>query len=430
MDARKIYNPNKTVLAAARERIAWAFDQFEKLYISFSGGKDSTVMLHLVMDEAKRRGRTVGVLIIDMEAQYRATVEHIQNCVDLYRDHIDLHWVCLPMNLRNAVTNYEPQWTCWDDDCPELWVRPKPADAVIDYEWFVPGMEFEEFIVLWGKWYAGDQMTGAFVGIRADESLKRLASIVRWNSKPMRDGKRWTTGLTDNLYNIYPIYDWATEDIWRFHGRQPELPSNRVYDLMFKAGVPLSKQRLCQPFGDDQRQGLWLYHILEPDTWFKLIARVNGANTGALYVQESGNIAGYRTVTLPEGHTWKSFTNLLLASLPKTTRDHYIDRFRRFIKGWQGRGYTTMPDEAPAVLEAKQWAPSWRRMAKALLRNDYWCHSLGQAQPKSDAYQAYKEIKFARKQREAAARAELESHKADKAIIVTQNLFEITEAMA
>ena len=109
MDDRKIYNPHKNVLEAARERISYTFDECEKVYISFSGGKDSTVMLHLVMAEAIKRDRTVGVLIIDLEAQYRATVDHIQKCVDMYRNHIDLHWVCLPLNLRNAVTNYEPQ---------------------------------------------------------------------------------------------------------------------------------------------------------------------------------------------------------------------------------------------------------------------------------------------------------------------------------
>ena len=424
MDDRKIYNPHKNVLEAARERISYTFDQCEKVYISFSGGKDSTVMLHLVMDEAIKRGRTVGVLIIDLEAQYRATVDHIQTCVDMYRDHIDLHWVCLPLNLRNAVTNYEPQWTCWDDDLPHLWVREKPADAVIDYDWFVPRMEFEEFMVLWGRWFSEGKTTGAFIGIRADESLHRLGSIVRWSHKPMLDGKRWTTGLGDGLYNIYPIYDWTTQDIWRYHARHPDMPSNRVYDLMFKAGVPLSKQRLCQPYGDDQRQGLWLYHILEPDTWFKLIARVNGANTGALYVQEMGNIAGYGAVSLPEGHDWKSFTNLLLASLPKPTREHYIRRFRSFIKGWKSRGYDEIPDEAPAVLEAKQWAPSWRRMAKCLLRNDYWCKSLGQAQPKSAAYQAYKDIKMARKKRMESEVAEA------KAIKMTQESLDLFEALA
>lgn len=407
-DLRKRYNLNKTVLQAARERVEWTFDEFEKVYVSFSAGKDSTVMLHLVMAEAIRRGRRVGVLIIDLEAQYRATVDNMQACIDLYRDHIDLHWVCLPLNLRNAVTNFEPQWTCWDPDQQHRWVRAKPADAHPGYEWFVPHMEFEEFMVLWGHYYSEGKRTAAMVGIRADESLHRLGTIVKWDQKPMWKGRRFTTGVGGPLYNVYPIYDWQTEDIWRFHARFPDLPYNTVYDLMHKAGVPLSKQRLCQPYGDDQRQGLWLYHLLEPDTWAKLIARVNGVNTGALYVQERGNVSGYAYVELPDGHTWKSYTNLLLGSLPKKTREHYIRRFRSFLKGWEGRGYAEIPDEAPGVLEAKQWVPSWRRLAKCVLRNDYWCKSLGQAQPKSEAWLQFKAIRAAKKERAALDAVETE----------------------
>lgn len=45
---------DKNVLDAARERIEFTFDNFNKVYVSFSGGKDSTVMLHLIMDEAKK----------------------------------------------------------------------------------------------------------------------------------------------------------------------------------------------------------------------------------------------------------------------------------------------------------------------------------------------------------------------------------------
>lgn len=66
-----------SVLDEARERIAKSFDMFERLYISFSGGKDSSVMFHLVMDEAKKRDRKVGVLIIDLEAQYSDTIKTI-----------------------------------------------------------------------------------------------------------------------------------------------------------------------------------------------------------------------------------------------------------------------------------------------------------------------------------------------------------------
>ena len=50
------------VLTAARERIAWTFDTFDRIYVSFSGGKDSSVMLNLVMDEAIKQGCKVGVL--------------------------------------------------------------------------------------------------------------------------------------------------------------------------------------------------------------------------------------------------------------------------------------------------------------------------------------------------------------------------------
>ncbi|MCP4760844.1 MAG: DUF3440 domain-containing protein, partial [archaeon] len=47
------------------------------------------------------------------------------------------------------------------------------------------------------------------------------------------------------------------------------------------------------------------------------------------------------------------------------------------------------------------WAPSWRRMCKVLLRNDYWCKGLGMTQPKSKAYGDYLQIKKAKKKIEA-----------------------------
>jgi predicted phosphoadenosine phosphosulfate sulfurtransferase len=208
---------------------------------------------------------------------------------------------------------------------------------------------------------------------------------------------KWTTKVSGSLYNCYPIYDWKTEDIWVFHGKFKELSHNKIYDKMTRAGVKLSQQRLCQPYGDDQRRGLWLYHILEPDTWGKLVVRVSGANSGAMYIQETGNMTGYHKVTKPDGHTWKSFVNMLLSTLPRKTAQHYRKNFVKFIAGWKNRGYLRIPDEAPHDLEVKCWAPSWRRMARCILRNDYWCKGLGQSQPKSEAYEKFKSIKAKRK---------------------------------
>ena len=384
------------VLSAARERIRQTFDEVERAYVAFSGGKDSSVLFHLVMEEAQRRGVRVGVMYIDMEAQYADTITHVREMLSLYRDNIDPHWICVPMRLRNALTVYEPQWIAWDETREEEWIREKPygCKGVNDYPFALPGMEFEEFVPLFARWYGQGKKTAGFVGIRAQESLHRYCAIATWEKRDLTlNGWRWTTKTVDQVYNVYPIYDWLTEDIWRFHAQYPALPKNAVYDKMQMAGVPLSQQRLCQPFGDDQRRGLWLYHILEPETWFKLVKRVNGANSGALYIHETGNINGYNKITLPAGHTWQSFTNMLLRTLPPPVRAHYAARFKKFIVGWHQRGYQEIPDAAPAVLEAKQWAPSWRRMAKCLLRNDYWCKGLGQTQPKSEAWLKFKQIK-------------------------------------
>lgn len=397
---------NKSVLTATKERISKTFDVFEKYYISFSGGKDSTVMTHLVMEEAIKRGKKVGLLIIDLEAQYKNTIEHIREVVELYRDHIDLHWFCGELLLRNAVSDFQPKWVCWDEEQKDVWVRDKPEEQsdLSQYDFYIPKMEFEEFMVLFGEWYSsGDTLTAGFIGIRSDESLHRYRAITADKKGQTMHGWKWTTKLNKFLYNVYPIYDWRTEDIWVFHSKRKDLPHNKIYDMMTMAGVKFSNQRLCQPFGDDQKKGLWLYHILENETWYKLLNRVSGVNSGALYIKETGSINGYNDVTKPEGYTWESYTNYLLRSLPQKMQSHYKERFTKFIVGWKKRGYDAIPDQAPHDLEVKCWAPSWKRMARCILRNDYYCKGLGQTQPKSEAYEKWKEIKAKRKLAETYA---------------------------
>jgi predicted phosphoadenosine phosphosulfate sulfurtransferase len=389
------------VLQAARYRIQYTFDHFERIYVSFSAGKDSSVMFHLVMDEAIKRGRKVGVLLIDLEAQYRLTIDHAEAMFDRYAPHIELYWVCLPIKLRNSVSNYEPVWCAWDPDRKQDWVRemPKRAGVISDsayFDFFQPHMEFEEFIELFAVWYSQGKSTAAFIGIRTDESLNRFRTIAVFD-KGTHFGKRWTTEVVPGVFNAYPIYDWHVSDIWRYHAHNPDREHNEVYDRMHLAGLTPHQMRLCQPYGDDQRRGLWLYHLIEPQTWGKLIARVNGANSGALYIEEHGNVTGYNKITLPSGHTWRSFVNLLLSTMPDVTREHYLKRFKGWLKGWHSRGYRTgIPDYAPPELEKKHWAPSWRRLAKVLLRNDWWCKGLGMTQPKSAAYARYMQLKRAK----------------------------------
>lgn len=390
------YNLDINVYEAAVQRINYTFDNFKRIYLSFSAGKDSTVMLHLAMDIAKQRNRKIGILIVDLEGQYKLTIEHILQCTEMYKDYIELHWVCLPIHLRNAVSVYEPFWKCWDSGQKENWIRELPTNSISDpnyFPFFRDGMEFEEFVPEFGEWYSKGELTACMVGIRSDESLNRYRTIS--SKKKIRfENKVYTTKITDNVYNVYPIYDWKTEDIWIYHNKNRDKRYNELYELMHKAGLSIHQQRICQPYGDDQRRGLWLFHIIEPQTWAKVVARVNGANSGALYINESGSITGYNTISKPKNHTWKSFADLFLNSIPDKTKEHYLNKIYTFETWWKERGYKDgIPDEAPYILESKKLAPSWKRVCKSLLRNDFWCKGLGFTQHKTEAYEKYLKLK-------------------------------------
>jgi len=378
------------VLSAARERITKVFDDFPRIYVSFSGGKDSGVMLHLVMAEAIARGRKVGVLFVDLEAQYRMTIDYVASQFDRYREHIEPFWVALPIHLRNAVSQFEPQWICWEPGREADWVRQPHQASITDEErfpFFRRAMEFEEFVPAFGEWYAQGKLCACFVGIRSDESLNRYRTIA--GRKSTFDGRQWMTWCGDHLYNTYPIYDWRTDDVWTYNGKF-KADYNPLYDRMHQAGLTIHQARICQPYGDDQRKGLWLYHIIEPETWGRVVARVNGANQGALYVQESGNVLGYRSISKPAHLSWQQFAEMILGSMPPSTAEHYRNKIAVFLKWYQDRGYSRgIPDDGSAT---DRNTPNWTRICKALLRNDYWCKGLSFTQNKTTAFVKYQKL--------------------------------------
>ena len=145
-------------------------------------------MFHLVAHEAIKRNKKIGILLVDFEAQYKNTSDHAIEMFEKYKDAIDVHWVCLPIKLRNAVSNFEPTWTCWDESKKDDWVRDIPdyPGVISDsdfYPFFENGMEFEEFVVLFAEWYGGGKKTASFIGIRADESLNRFRTIATFKKK-------------------------------------------------------------------------------------------------------------------------------------------------------------------------------------------------------------------------------------------------------
>lgn len=392
MSIEKIFT-DRNVFFTSTARIEWLFDTFPNISLSFSGGKDSTVLFHLVAGIARQKQRTFSVLFIDWEAQYQCTIDHVLKMKALYEDVTDsFYWVALPLTTVNGVSQFQPEWVSWEKGVN--WVRHPPDDAITDYDYFPfyqYGMTFEEFVPAFSAWFSRrSSPTVILTGIRADESLNRFMAISSRRKVRYADDKPWTTASVDGLYyTAYPLYDWKARDIWIYNAEHQAI-YNPVYDLMYRAGVPVKSMRVCEPFGPEQRRGLWLYHVLEPETWARLCERVSGAGSGALYANESGEYFALRNrLTKPDGLTWRQYALFLLDAMPEKTAEHYKNKIAIYLRWYLTRGFPDdIPDEQDKDLGSKD-IPSWRRICRMLLKNDFWCRALSFSPNKPRHYERY-----------------------------------------
>lgn len=108
---------DQDVYEALQQRLEYLFEEFDNIYISFSGGKDSGLLLNLTLDFQKKfyPEKKIGVFHQDFEAQYTVTTEYIERTFERLKGEAELYWVCLPMATRTALSSYEMFWYPWDD---------------------------------------------------------------------------------------------------------------------------------------------------------------------------------------------------------------------------------------------------------------------------------------------------------------------------
>jgi predicted phosphoadenosine phosphosulfate sulfurtransferase len=231
----------------------------------------------------------------------------------------------------------------------------------------------------------------------------------------------WTKKNTKHTYNCYPIFDWRTSDVWAANAKFG-WDYNELYDVFYMAGVPVEKMRVASPFMSESKSSLNLYRVIDSSVWARLCARVQGANFLATY----GKQLNYNSFSLPNGHTWKSFTKFLLKTLPRESGENFKRRFIQSIKFWGrvGRGVPhevvhqlkklginfdinghtphggnmlprvrirVPPDHLDGLGSHKSDVTSWKRFAITILKNDHTCKYLG-LQPTKERMQRQKEI--------------------------------------
>ena len=411
------------VYDAAWGRLDFIFKNFERVYLSFSGGKDSGVMLNLALDYMKATGETrkLGIQIMDNEANYEFSLDFMKRILDENRDYLDVYWCCMPISLPCTVSSYEVDWQCWGVNDQHRWVRPMPdMDYVVNIDnhpfgdKFVENMNYDHFWDMFAEWYSQGKLTANLIGIRTDESLNRFRAIMN-SEKVTLKGMSWTKKNTANVFNCYPLYDWRTRDVW-IANEKFDWDYNKLYDTFYMAGIPVAKMRVASPFMSESKSSLNLYRVIDGHTWARLCARVQGANFVATY----GKQINYNSFELPNGHTWKSFTKFLLDTLPENSSANFKSRLAQSIKFWGrvGRGLneniisqlekaninfringTTPhgrnmlrrvairipPDHMDFLKTDKGKVTSWKRFAITILKNDHTCKYMGLAPTKEQA---------------------------------------------
>lgn len=408
----------QNVYEALQERLRYIFEEFDNIFVSFSGGKDSGLLLNITLDFQKKYypDKKIGVFHQDFEAQYSVTTEYVERTFERIKDEVEPYWVCLPMATRTALSSYQMYWYPWDDTKEDSWVRPMPEHPYVinlknnimtTYRY---RMHQEDLAKQFGRWYrkAHDKKkTVCLLGVRASESLQRYSAF--FNKKYGYNDECWIAPQFKDVWAASPMYDWSNSDVWHAN-YMFSYDYNHLYDLYYKAGLSVDQMRVASPFNDYAKDSLNLYRVIDPEIWAKLVGRVQGANFACIYGKTKA--LGYRKLKLPEGHTWESYTKFLLDTLPVRLRNNYLKKFQTSIDFWHNTGggleehviqelidhgynikrngvsnYTIskcsrivfvgkIPDHTDDIKSTRD-IPSWKRMCYCILRNDHTCRTMG-----------------------------------------------------
>lgn len=415
----------KNVLDAFWERMEFIFTEFDNIIVAYSGGKDSGLLLELVNQyyTTHKHFAKVSVYHIDYEGNYQYTNDYITRCMEKY-PYFDYYHLCMPISASSGVSMYQATWMPWNPDEQDIWLKSIPDGAITlenhSFDFFEVGMSDYIFQCKFSQWLHEKnhaRRTAVLVGIRAQESLNRYHAVTRSGEFSSYKGISYSTEMFPDVYNFYPLYDWTVEDVWTANYKFG-FDYNKLYDLFYMAGVPLKKMRVANPFHICGVDSLKLYRAIEPDTWGKLLGRVNGANFGAIY---GGTKAmGYKQITLPAGHSWKTYTEFLLDTLPEETSAIYRKKFETSFNYWLEKGgalpikvvdaleragvqfqrlgkpqnkrkYRTEYElvhfyEYPDEIDIKEFRliPSYKRMCITILKNDTSCVYMGFGQTKDE----------------------------------------------
>lgn len=317
---RTAISGTKNVLEAAQERIAFLFDNYDNIQLSFSGGKDSTALFHLINAEATKRGRKFYLYFQDQEAEYQATIDLVEWAMS--QPAVIPLWYQVPLFMTNAVSHEQLFLWAWGNG--ENWVRDKHPLAIQSIRGRYP-KRFYKFNLWVGQNHAKREgRSVSIIGLRAEESPDRRFVMFG------EDSELFWLRRKKEPHKAYPIIDWSFTDIWKYL-TENNLRYNEIYNKMYMLGVPLRQMRVSNLIHEKAYKCLAELQELEPETYDKLEQRLHGVHCAGLYAREK---LVYSIKEKPERFaTWKQYKDFLLESI-------HPDLSRIFKYQWSRFGET------------------------------------------------------------------------------------------
>jgi phosphoadenosine phosphosulfate reductase len=185
-------------LPAAAAMINRAMDIPGRWCVSFSGGKDSTVML----DIALYIKPDLDIVWFDDGWDYPETMDYLVQTENRLSKSI----IRVPYPLK-----------------AKFWKNSYGGDdPAYDH---VGNMSYAN----WRSAYCG-----SLIGMRKQESTQRLFTLAKTALYYAKSDQQW---------HCSPLADWSTEDIWGYIGAN-HIPYNQVYRKLYDLGIPLAQSRV------------------------------------------------------------------------------------------------------------------------------------------------------------------------------------------
>jgi len=307
----------ENVLEAAEKRVAWLFDNYDNIQLSFSAGKDSTVLFHLLNEEAKKRDRKFILYFQDQEAEYQATIDLVEWAMS--QPNVIPLWYQVPIFMTNAAS--QQQLFLWAWGTEEKWVREKHPLAIHSIDVKYP-RRFHKFNLWVGQQLRRREGKSiSVIGLRAEESPDRRFVMFGEDSEMFWIRKK------NEPHRAYPIIDWLYRDVWKYLIEGGFL-YNKIYDKMYMLGHDIRTMRVSNLVHEKAFRCLADLQELEPDTYDKLEERLQGVHTAAIYAKEN---LMYSIKSLPDRfNSWKEYKDFLLQSIHPDLAKLFAYQWSRF----------------------------------------------------------------------------------------------------